>query len=98
MNRTSRPPFSAQSGVALLSGFLAVLTLFWREWIEALLGVDPDAGSGSAEWLVVGLMASVALTSALLARVAWRRLRDGRLSHWWLLRSTDSCEIRNFAR
>jgi len=42
---------------AVLCGLLAILTLIVEDWIEVLFGVDPDAHSGAAEWLVVALLA-----------------------------------------
>lgn len=57
------------------SGILAVVTLFWRNWIEAIFGVDPDKGNGSAEWLVVIVLLVVTATLAVGARIEWRRAR-----------------------
>ena len=39
-----------------LAGFccgLAVLTILWPDWIEALTGYDPDQHDGTVEWLIV---------------------------------------------
>jgi hypothetical protein len=44
------------------------LTLFWPRWIESLTGLEPDAGSGEAEWAIVILFAALALAVGLLAR------------------------------
>jgi hypothetical protein len=41
-----------------ITGCLAVVTLFWHDWIEAVFGVDPDSGNGSAEWLSLWLFSS----------------------------------------
>jgi hypothetical protein len=62
-----------ETALASLCGFLAVSTLFNREWIEALTGFDPDHHDGSLEWaLVAGLfLLSAALAAA--ARAEWRR-------------------------
>ena len=60
----------------LLGGFtgvLAVVTLLWRDWIEIILGVDPDSGSGSIEWLVVAALAVITLCLFFSARIEWRR-------------------------
>ena len=60
--------------VALATGVLGILTIFWRDWIEILTGWDPDHHDGSVEWiLVVGLLA-VAVTIGLAARRHWRLL------------------------
>jgi hypothetical protein len=64
--------FWIEAGFALASGFLAVLTLFWREWIE-VAGWEPDHGDGSAEWIIVLALAAVSLVSAVVARIEWRQ-------------------------
>jgi hypothetical protein len=46
-----------------LAGFcggLAVLTIFWPDWIEALTGYDPDQHNGTVEWLIVIALLSTA--------------------------------------
>ena len=39
--------------LAVFCGGLAVLSIFWRDWIEALTGYDPDQHNGTVEWLIV---------------------------------------------
>ncbi|MFB7128492.1 ABC transporter permease [Kitasatospora sp. NPDC056273] len=68
-----RPRFWLETALGALSGLLFLLTLVWPQWIETLLGLDPDAGSGAAEWLVVALAAAVTAGCALGARTEWRR-------------------------
>ncbi|MFG3228521.1 hypothetical protein ACGF07_27600 [Kitasatospora sp. NPDC048194] len=68
-----RPRFWLETALGSLSGLLFLLTLVWPEWIETLLGLDPDAGSGAAEWLVVALLATATAACALAARTEWRR-------------------------
>ena len=63
----------AAVGVASLSAVLAILTLVWPEWIEALFRVEPDAGSGAAEWGIVSCLLVLALGSGAFAR---SELRD----------------------
>lgn len=46
-----------ETALAVASGTLCIVTLFWRDWIEAVFGADPDRHNGSLEW---------ALTAALL--------------------------------
>jgi hypothetical protein len=55
-----------------LAGFcggLAVLSIFWPDWIEALTGYDPDQHDGTVEWLIV---------LALLSFAPYWRSRRGR--------------------
>jgi hypothetical protein len=40
------------AALTLVSLALCFLTLFNRDWIEGLTGLDPDAGSGAVEGLI----------------------------------------------
>jgi hypothetical protein len=64
-----------ETTLAIVTGVLAVLTLVWPTWIEALFGAEPDAGSGVAEWWVVLVLAAVAVGSGLLAHRDYRAAR-----------------------
>jgi hypothetical protein len=68
-----RVRFWIESILATVTGVLAVVTIFWHDWIEAVFGVDPDRGNGSAEWLVVLVLAVVTVVLAVGARREWRR-------------------------
>jgi hypothetical protein len=46
--------------LAAFCGGLAVLTIFWPDWIEALSGYDPDQHNGTVEWLIVIALLSTA--------------------------------------
>lgn len=61
---------------AVLSGcgtFLGLLTIVWHDWIEVVSGVDPDRGTGSAEWLAVVVLLAIGAVAGALARREWRR-------------------------
>ena len=49
------------SFLACLALIGLVVTLAWPDWIEELTGLDPDGGSGAAEWVVVAVLAVPAL-------------------------------------
>jgi hypothetical protein len=72
---TVRARFWVEVGLASLCGFLAVLTLFWRDWIEALTGFDPDHHNGSFEWMIVAGLFLVCVAVSFVARAEWRRPR-----------------------
>ena len=57
---------------AAVFGALALLTFLVPQWIEAVFAVDPDAGSGTAEWLIVCGAAVAALSCAVPAARGWR--------------------------
>jgi hypothetical protein len=62
-----------ESALALLAGGGALLTLVHATWIETVLGVDPDAGSGAVEWAIVVALAVLCLSMSLMARREYRR-------------------------
>jgi undecaprenyl pyrophosphate phosphatase UppP len=68
-----RRRFLVETVAGSITGCLAVVTLFWHDWIEAVFGVDPDRGNGSAEWLVVVALFIVTVILAVGARLEWRR-------------------------
>jgi len=71
-----RPRIWVEVAAAALAGPLAVLTMFWPDWIETVLRVDPDQGSGALEWAVVVGLALVAVVAAFMARREWFRGMD----------------------
>jgi hypothetical protein len=64
--------FWIESMLAAAGGLLSVVTLIWRDWIELVFRVDPDRGSGTLEWSIVGGLLALCLVSATLARLEAR--------------------------
>jgi hypothetical protein len=58
---------------------LGLVTLVWRDWIEAVFGTDPDQNRGTLEWLIVAVLLAVAVALGGLARADWKRLATRRL-------------------
>jgi peptidoglycan/LPS O-acetylase OafA/YrhL len=79
-SRGARPRarFWAEAAAAGVCGVLALVTVFWADWIEALTGFDPDRHDGSAEWLIVAGLALVCVVASLAGRAEWRRAWIGR--------------------
>jgi hypothetical protein len=73
MTQALRHRFWFESILALLSGALGIITIFWHDWIETLFGVDPDGGNGAVEWLTVLILLLLAGVLAGCARLEWRR-------------------------
>jgi hypothetical protein len=73
MSERVRVRFWGETVIAGVCGVLAVVTIFWRDWIEALTGYDPDHHSGSAEWLIIAGLALVCVIASLASRADWRR-------------------------
>ena len=73
MNQHLRQRFWIESAMAIASAALLVITLVWKDWIEIVFRVDPDAGSGAVEWAIVGLTVLLMLAFAALARSEWGR-------------------------
>ena len=63
-----RTRFWLEAAFASLCGLLAVLTLFWRDWIEALTGFGPDGHNGSFEWLIVAVLLVLCVVIGMGAR------------------------------
>lgn len=80
MQALLRTRFWVEAGLASTCGLLAVLTLVWRDWIEALTGLDPDHGNGSVEWMVVAALGLAALLVGAAARREWRRSQTAALA------------------
>jgi hypothetical protein len=59
-----------------LLGAVTILTAVWPDWIEGLLGFDPDGGNGSVEWLIVVVLAVATVVVAVLARRDLRVVRS----------------------
>jgi hypothetical protein len=59
--------------LAIASAILLIATVFWKDWIEIVFGVDPDAGSGALEWTIVGITLCLTVSFVMLARAEWRR-------------------------
>ena len=70
-----RARLRVESALAGTCTVLGATTLFWRDWIEALTGIDPDRHNGSVEWLVVAMLFGLALGLSFLAHRERRRLR-----------------------
>lgn len=64
--------------LAVLFALAAAATAIWPHWIEQLTGLEPDGGSGSAEWGLVVALGCVSVAAAGLSRweyVRWRKRR-----------------------
>jgi hypothetical protein len=46
----------AAASLAILTGVLGVLTIVWRDWIEALTGWTPDLSAGNLELALIALL------------------------------------------
>lgn len=75
INRRIKRQATIESALAALTGFLALLTLVTREWIEALTGWDPDHGNGSVEWLIVAVLLVATIALSVRARADWRKFQ-----------------------
>jgi hypothetical protein len=62
------------TALALVSLVLLVATAVEPDWIEEVFGVEPDAGSGSAEVLVTGAFALLAVVLGVGAVLSWRKV------------------------
>jgi hypothetical protein len=74
MNETVRARFWLDAALASTAAVLAALTVFWRDWLEFVTGLDPDRHSGALEWAIAAGFVAVALVACSAARHEWRRV------------------------
>jgi hypothetical protein len=53
-----------------------IVTAVWPDWIEEVTGLEPDNGSGTMEWLFLGVVGVLFLVFAVRAGRALRSVRD----------------------
>jgi hypothetical protein len=75
MRNALRRRFWLETGIAIITGILFVITLIRNNWIEIVFRVDPDNNNGTFEWLIVGVLLLVTITLFILASYEWRRAR-----------------------
>ena len=73
MRKALRGRFWFETGLAIITGILFVVTLVWHNWAEIIFNIDPDQGSGLFEWTVVGALLVVTIALIVLARYEWRK-------------------------
>jgi hypothetical protein len=73
MTNQLRQRFWIEVALASVSAALFVLTLLWKDWIELVFRIDPDAGSGAVEWSIVALTLALTIAFSVAARLEWRR-------------------------
>lgn len=67
-----------EAALALIGLAAAALTVINAEWIEALTGLEPDAGSGALEWAIAFGFLVAGAVLAILARRDWTCFAGGR--------------------
>ena len=70
-----RRRFWLEGITALIAALLTLMTVVRPDWIEIAFNIDPDAGSGSLEWLLVITAAAIALAMSTGSLLEWRRFR-----------------------
>ena len=73
MTHNLRTRFWFESALALVSLAALLVTLISKSWIETLTGLDPDGGSGAAEWAIAIALTAVTISAVGMARVELKR-------------------------
>jgi hypothetical protein len=81
MRKPIRRRFVIETICSAVTGALAVVTLVWRDWIEGVFGVSPDAHNGALEWSLVVVLALASVVLTLVARFEWRHAALAQGSH-----------------
>jgi hypothetical protein len=61
------------AALAILSVSLLSLTLISHRWIELIVGVDLDGGSGALEWGITFALLAASVAFIALGRTEWKR-------------------------
>ena len=61
-------------GLAAVFAVLTAGTLVWPTWIESLTGLEPDRGSGEAEWWIVVVLGLATIGLGLLGGLDYLRV------------------------
>jgi hypothetical protein len=75
MRNALRRRFWLETGMAIVTSIVFIVTLVRNDWIEIVFHVDPDNNNGSLEWLIVGVLLVVTITLFALASYEWRKAR-----------------------
>jgi len=73
MRRDTRRLFWVETGLAAVTGPLALITPIFPDWIEFVSGWDPDQHDGSVERLIIVGLFVVAFAMMAAAAIEWRR-------------------------
>jgi hypothetical protein len=98
MNKMVRRRFWVELASASGAWLLAIVTLSWPDWIEALSGWSPDHGNGSVELLILAATISLALLSTAGATLAGLRVRAVHLERTTLHLTTHAAGSPRLAR
>ena len=73
MKQQLRPLFWIEAVLALGNIALLSMTVVWKDWIELVFKVDPDAVSGAEEWSIMVVTLLLTVVFLALARSEWHR-------------------------
>jgi hypothetical protein len=73
MNNRLKLRFWLETGLALISCAVLLVTILRKDWLEIAYRVDPDGRSGSLEWLIVAVALATTISAITLAAREWRR-------------------------
>lgn len=57
-----------------VSALALVASILWPQWIETIFGIEPDGGSGAAEFAISAVLVATTVLFFLLTRLERRRL------------------------
>ena len=73
MRRAPRSRFWVETVLLVASVAFVAFTLLRPVWIEDVFGIEPDAGNGSLEWMLVAVGLAAVAILLLVTRLEWRR-------------------------